>query len=81
MKKLLLSITVIAMLFTACNEKKRIKHGHNYMNGTHQHEDGQVHVSHADQTVNQEKFTVSNDSVAAKEAYDHEHKNGEKHEH
>jgi Ni/Co efflux regulator RcnB len=81
MKKLLLSIAVIAMLFTACNEKKTDKHGHDHTDGTHQHEDGQVHESHLDEMVSQEEFTVSNDSVAAKEAHDHEYENGEKHEH
>jgi hypothetical protein len=81
MKKLLLSMAVVAMLFTACNGKKTDEHGHDHTDGTHQHADGETHENHADETVSQEEFTVSNDSVAAKVAHDHEHENGEKHEH
>ena len=81
MKKLLLSMAVIAMLFTACNGKKTDEHGHDHTEGTHKHADGDTHENHADETVSQEEFTISNYSVAAKNTHDHEHENGEKHEH
>jgi major membrane immunogen (membrane-anchored lipoprotein) len=81
MKKLLLSMAVVALLFTACNGKKTDEHGHDHTDGTHEHADGETHDNHADETVSQEEFTISNDSVAAKDTHDHEHENGENHEH
>ena len=76
MKKLLLSIAVAGMLFTACNGKKTGAQG---QDGVHQHADGEEHQNHETETVAQEEFTVGKDSVAPQEAHDHE--TGEKHEH
>lgn len=81
MKKLLLSVAVIGMLFTACREKKSEDHGHDHTDGTHQHEDGEEHANHETDTVSQEEFTVGKDSAATKEAHDHDHENGEDHKH
>ncbi|MFA9189176.1 hypothetical protein AAGV33_15105 [Flavobacterium sp. FBOR7N2.3] len=81
MKKLLLSMAVAGMLFTACNGKKTEEHGHDHTDGTHQHEDGAVHTNHETDSVAQEEFTVGKDSTATKEAHDHQHENGEKHDH
>ncbi len=76
MKKLLLSIAVAGMLFTACNGKKTEAQG---QDGVHQHADGEEHQNHETDTVVQEEFTVGKDSVVPQEA--HEHETGEKHEH
>jgi Ni/Co efflux regulator RcnB len=81
MKKILLSMAVVAMLFAACNGKKTDEHGHDHTEGTHEHADGQEHENRSDETMSQEEFTVSNDSIAKKEIHDHEHKSGEKHSH
>ena len=81
MKKLLLSMAVVAMLFTACNEKKTDEHGHDHTDGTHEHADGEAHANHEEETVQQEEFTVGNDSVTTEAVHDHEHENGEKHDH
>lgn len=81
MKKLLFSMTVAGMLFTACNGKKNEEHGHDHTDGTHQHEDGAAHPNHETDSVTQEEFTVGKDSTATKEAHDHQHENGEKHDH
>ena len=43
MKKLLLSIAVAGMLFTACNGKKTEAQG---QDGVHQHADGEAHQNH-----------------------------------
>jgi ABC-type nickel/cobalt efflux system permease component RcnA len=80
-KKLLLSMAVVAMLFTACNGKKTDEHGHDHTDGTHEHADGATHENHADETVSQEEFTVGKDSVTSEEAHGHQHKSGEKHSH
>lgn len=80
-KKLLLSMAVAGMLFTACNGKKTEEQGHDHTDGTHQHADGAEHPNHETDTVAQEEFTVGKDSVAPQEAHGHEHENGEKHEH
>jgi len=79
MKKLLLSVAVIGMLFTAC--KKTEDHGHDHTDGTHQHAAGEEHADHETDTVSQEEFTVGKDSAATEEAHDHQHENGEKHDH
>lgn len=76
MKKLLLSIAVAVMLFTACNGKKSEAQG---QDGIHQHADGEEHQNHETDAVVQEEFTVGKDSVAAQEA--HDHTTGEKHDH
>ncbi len=76
MKKLLLSIAVTGMLFTACNGKKTEQQG---QDGVHQHTDGEEHQNHETDTIVQEEFTVVKDSVAPKELHNHE--TGEKHEH
>jgi hypothetical protein len=76
MKKLLLSIAVTGMLFTACNGKKTEPQG---QDGVHQHADGEEHSNHETDTVVQEEFTVVKDSVAPQE--EHNHETGEKHEH
>jgi predicted small secreted protein len=81
MKKLLLSIAVIAMLTTACNGKKTDGHGDDHTDGTHQHADGEEHANHESDTVAQEEFTVGKDTAAAKEAHDHQHESGEEHQH
>ncbi|MET0758927.1 MAG: hypothetical protein ABWZ56_00790 [Flavobacterium sp.] len=81
MKKLLLSLAVTAMLFTACNDKKSEEHGHDHNDGTHQHADGEAHANHENNTVTQEEFTVGQDSAATKEAHDHQHENGKQHQH
>lgn len=76
MKKLLLSIAVAGMLFTACNGKKTEAQG---QDGVHQHADGEEHQNHETETVVQEEFTVGKDSVAPQEV--HDHTTEEKHEH
>ncbi|WP_320815039.1 hypothetical protein [Flavobacterium sp.] len=81
MKKLLLSMAVVAMLFTACNGKKTDEHGHDHTNGTHEHADGETHENHSDETIDQEEFTVTSDSIVKEDVHGHEHENGEKHEH
>ena len=35
-------MAVVAMLFTACNEKKTDEHGHEHTDGTHEHADGET---------------------------------------
>ena len=80
-KKLLLSIAVAGILFTACNGKKTEEQGHDHTDGTHQHADGAEHPNHETDTVSQEEFTVGKDSVAPQEVHGHEHENGEKHDH
>lgn len=81
MKKLLLSMAVIAMLTTACNGKKADEHGHEHTDGTHEHADGEEHANHESDSVAQEEFTVVKDSAITKEAHDHQHETGEKHDH
>jgi hypothetical protein len=81
MKKLLLSMAFVGILFTACNGKKTEEHGHDHTDGTHQHEDGQEYQNHETDTVTQEEFTVGKDSATTKAAHDHQHDNGEKHDH
>ena len=66
-------MAVLGILFTACNGKKTEEHG--------QHEDGQEHQNHETDTVSQEEFTVGKDSATTKAAHDHQHDNGEKHDH
>ena len=80
-KKLLLSMAVVAMFFIACNGKKTDEHGHDHTDGTHVHADGEAHANHEEETVNQEEFTVVNDSLAKEAAHDHKHEKGEKHQH
>lgn len=80
-KKLLLSMAVAGMLFTACNGKKTEEQEHDHTDGTHQHADGTEHPNHETDTVSQEEFTVGKDSVAPQEVHGHEHENGEKHDH
>ena len=80
-KKVLLSMAAVAFLFTACNGKKAEDHGHDHKDGTHQHADGEEHADHETDSVSQEEFTVGKDSVATEEAHDHQHENGEKHDH
>lgn len=75
MKKLLFSIAVAGMLFTACNYKKTEAQ----TDGVHVHADGEEHQNHETDAVVQEEFTVEKDSVATQEA--HDHTTGEKHEH
>ena len=81
MKKLLLSMVVIAMLTTACNGKNADEHGHDHTEGTHEHADGEEHANHENDSVAQEEFTVGQDSAATKEAHDHQHESGLKHQH
>ncbi|TRX20497.1 hypothetical protein FNW25_15275 [Flavobacterium franklandianum] len=81
MKKVLLSMAVAGILFTACNGKKTEEQGHEHTDGVHQHADGAEHPNHENDTVVQEVFTVGKDSVAPKEVHGHEHKDGEKHDH
>jgi ABC-type nickel/cobalt efflux system permease component RcnA len=81
MKKLLLSMAVIAMLTTACNGKKADEHGHDHTDGTHQHADGEEHQNHDADTTAQEEFIVGKDTATTKEAHGHQHENGEKHDH
>lgn len=80
-KTLLLSMAVVAMLFTACNGKKTDEHGHDHTEGTHEHADGEAHANHEDETVNQEEFTVTTDSLSTEVEHGHEHNSGEKHQH
>lgn len=61
-----------AALFIACNGKKADNHGHDHSNGTHQHEDGEVHTDHP-VDVKQEEFTVPADSVSKDQEHDHSH--------
>ena len=79
MRKLLLSMTVLAML-TACNTKKTDEHGHDHAEGTHQHEDGSTHENQ-ETAAPQEEFTVSSNSTSTQEAHDHQHAAGEEHQH
>ncbi|PKP14691.1 MAG: hypothetical protein CVU07_13580 [Bacteroidetes bacterium HGW-Bacteroidetes-23] len=82
MKKLLLSMAVVSMLFTACNGKKTEDHGHDHTDGTHQHADGEEHHhEHEADTASQEEFNVGKDSAATKEAHDHQHESREDHKH
>jgi hypothetical protein len=81
MKKLLFSMAIAGMLFSACNSKKNEEHGHDHTDGTHQHADDKEHQNHVTDTVSQEEFTAETDSVATQEAHDHQHENVEKHDH
>lgn len=81
MKKLLFSMAVVAMLFTACNGKKTEENGHDHTDGTHEHADGEAHANHDDETVKQEEFTVGKDTVISEDGHGHEHENEEKHDH
>ncbi|WP_348814016.1 hypothetical protein [Flavobacterium maritimum] len=81
MKKLLFSMVIAGMLFTACNGKKTEEHGHDHTDVTHQHADGEEHANHETDSVAQEEFTVGKDCTATKEAHDHQHDNREKHDH
>ncbi len=79
MKKVLLTLAVIGLISVACNNKKTDEHGHDH--GTHVHEDGSVHENHEEEvTTAQEEFTVSSDSTAT-DAHEHQHENGEAHQH
>ena len=80
-KKVLLSMAAVAFLFTACNGNKTEEHGHDHTDGTHQHADGEEHANHETDSVSQEEFTVGKDSDSTEEAHDHQHENGEKHDH
>ena len=75
MKKLILTMAFIALILS-CNGKKAEEHGHDHNEGTHQHAES------ADDSVEvkQETFTVGDDSIATPEQ-DHQHKEGEPHQH
>lgn len=71
MKKLVLSLAVIAFMFASCGEKKSKKH---------QHEDGSEHEEHLEENHQQEEFKVALDSVSNKtEKHEHNHESGHQH--
>ena len=80
-KKLMFSMAIAGILFIACNGKKAEEHGHDHTDGTHQHAEGEAHANHEADTISQEEFTVGKDSATTKKAHDHQHENGEKHDH
>lgn len=81
MKKLVLSLAVIAFMFASCGEKKSNSHSHEgeeaheHAPKTHQHKDGSVHEEHQ-----QEEFKVELDSVS-NNAENHEHNHEDGHQH
>ena len=86
MKKLVLSLAVIAFMFVSCDEKESNNHSqegkeaHEHAPKTHQHEDGSVHEKHLDVNHQQEEFRVELDSVSNKaEKHEHNHKDGHQH--
>ena len=81
MKKIVLSIVLVAMLLTACNNKKTDENGHEHTDGAHQHEDGEQHANHENDSVTQEEFTVGQDSTVIKEEHDNQHESGAEHQH
>lgn len=86
MKKIVLSLAVIAFMFASCGETKSNKHSHNgeetheHAPKTHQHEDGSVHEEHIDEEHQQEEFKVELDSVS-NNAENHEHNHEDGHQH
>jgi len=63
MKKSILSLAIVALLFAGCSDKKNNEHSHDgeaheHTTGTHEHEDGSTHEHH------QEEFKVENDSTS-----------------
>ena len=75
MKKLVFLIAFIALIIS-CNGKKAEEHRHDHNDGTHQHTEYGEHS----EEVEQEEFTVSDDSIPAPE-HDRQHKEGEPHQH
>jgi hypothetical protein len=84
MKKLVLSLAVIAFMFASCGEKKSNSHSleeeEAHALKTHQHEDGSVHEEHLDEKHQQEEFKVELDSVS-NNAENHEHNHEDEHQH
>lgn len=81
MKKIVLSLAVIAFMFASCGEKNSTSHSHEGKEAdeqapkTHQHEDGSVHDEHQ-----QEEFKVELDSVSNNtENHEHNHEDGHQH--
>lgn len=85
MKKLLLSIAVMAFLGTGCSTNANKEEPHEHGAGTHQHADETI--QNESNTVNpsvaeQEEFTVAGDSAQVKEnPNEHSHDGQEAHEH
>lgn len=79
MKKTIVSIAIIALLFAACRENKNDEHSHdsegNHTNteSVHEHEDGSLHEDHQDAEHHQEEFMVNSDSTSVKTENDHGH--------
>ncbi len=75
MKKIFLSITILAFMFAGCSDNQTKEHDHN--DGTHEHHDEGVH-EHSDTSNHhgQEEFTVGEDTL---KSHDHNHNDGHKH--
>ncbi len=75
-------MAVAGMLFTACNGKKnrRTRTRSHRWNASTRRWCSAYQITKTD-SVAQEEFTVGKDSTATKEAHDHQHENGEKHDH
>jgi PBP1b-binding outer membrane lipoprotein LpoB len=73
MKKSILSLAIVALLFAGCSNKKSNEHSHdsegNHTNteSVHEHED------HQDVEHHQEEFKVASDTSAVKNAEEHGH--------
>ncbi len=84
MKKIFLSITILAFMFAGCSDNQTKEHDHN--DGTHIHDDGSVHQNHDEDSTNkQEEFTAPVDTASQKADSIHEHnhdgQDGHKHPH
>ena len=70
MKKIVLSLAIIALMFAGCGEKKSNNHAHegedahDHAAKTHQHDDGTVHEEHHNPEHQQEEFKVKIDSTS-----------------
>lgn len=79
MKKSILTVAVIAILFAACGNNTSNEHSHDgeashqHTKGTHTHEDGSVHEDHAEGEHHQEEFKVELDSAALQKENEHGH--------
>lgn len=86
MKNPIILLTITALLFAGCGNKKSSEHSHDgeaaheHTEGTHGHEDGSVHEDHANAKPKQEEFKVDDDSTSQEaEEHGHDHEDGHQH--
>ena len=84
MKKVLITLSIAALLFAGCSNNQSKEHDHN--DGTHQHDDGAEHQNNeADDSVKQEEFTAAPDTTSqnheSKHRHSHDGENGHEHPH